>query len=182
VLDKPWRDGVFAGSPRGDYRKPVAGLFFLFTLLPFVELWLLVRIGHLVGAPGVLAYVFTMIFVGGSLARSQGRRVLEQSREALRSGSVPEEGLLGGAMVVIGGVLLIIPGVITDVLGVLCLVPVTRRAIGARLRQALAARVAKGSVRVEHLDPRWARRPGDLRGDIIDTEGEDVTEEDPRLR
>jgi UPF0716 protein FxsA len=181
VETSPPRSRSFAGSPCGDYSKRVAGFFFLFTLLPFVELWLLVRIGRVVGAPGVLAYVLTMIFVGGWLARSQGRRVLEQSRSALQQGQVPEEGLLGGALVWVGGVLLIIPGVLTDLLGVLCLVPFTRRAIGARLKSALAARVAAGNVRV--IDPRWgARRPSDIRGDIIDTEGEDVTEEDPRLR
>ncbi|HEX5658791.1 MAG TPA: FxsA family protein [Polyangiales bacterium] len=155
----------------------MAGFFFLFSLLPFVELWLLVRIGRLFGAPSVLAYVLTMIFVGGWLARNQGRRVLEQARAALQSGQVPEEGLLGGALVWIGAVLLIIPGVISDLLGVLCLIPITRRAIGARLQRALASRVQRGSVRVESV--RWG---GPSNGDVIDTVGEDVTEEDPRLR
>ncbi len=165
---------------RGDYRGWVAGFFFLFSMLPFLELWLLVRVGRLVGAPAVLAYVITLMFLGGWLARRQGRRVLEDARAALAQNRVPEEGLLGGAMVWIGGVLLIIPGFLTDVLGVLCLVPFTRRAIAARLSSTLASRVQQGSVRVENFG--WQNRPNDIRGDIIDTEGEDVTEQDPRLR
>lgn len=161
----------------------VAGFFFLFTLLPFVELWLLVKTGRLIGAPTVLAYVFTMIFLGGWLARSQGRRVLEESRAAIQQGQVPAEGLVGGALVWVGGVLLIIPGFITDLLGVLCLIPLTRRVIGARLRHELSARVQQASVRIEGFDMRDLRgQPRDIRGDVIDTEGEDVTEQDPRLR
>jgi UPF0716 protein FxsA len=155
----------------------VGSFFFLFTVLPFVELWLLVRMGRLVGAPVVLAYVITMIFVGSWLARSQGRRVLAESRAALEQGRVPEGGLLGSVMILLGGVLLIVPGVITDVLGLLCLIPLTRRTIGAQLQKALAARVAQGSVRVEHFDLR-----NRANGDVIDTEGEDVTDRDPRLR
>jgi UPF0716 protein FxsA len=154
----------------------VAGFFFLFSALPFIELWLLVRIGRLVGAPGVLAYVITMIFLGSWLLRHQGRRVLEQARAAMASGRVPEEGLLGGALVFVGGVLLIVPGVITDVLGALCLVPITRRMIGARLQGALASRIQQGSVRVERAGWRPPRT-----GDVIDTEGEDVTDDEPRL-
>jgi UPF0716 protein FxsA len=154
----------------------VAGFFFLFSMLPFVELWLLVRIGRVVGAPGVLAYVITMVFLGGWLARNQGRRMLAQARAAFESGRVPEEGLLGGVLVWMGGVLLIIPGVITDVLGTLCLIPITRRAIGARLQRELAARVQQGSVRIEHT-----RRGRPNHRDVIDTEGEDVTDDKPRL-
>jgi UPF0716 protein FxsA len=157
----------------------VASVFFLFTLLPFLELWLLVRIGRLLGAPSILAYVIAMIFVGAWLARTQGRRVLEASRASLEQGRVPEGGLLEGVLVLLGGVLLMVPGVISDVLGLLCLLPPTRRLIGARLQRALAERIATGTLQVQQYGVRWppgGAAPGRPGGDFIDTVGEDVSD------
>ncbi|HEY6878949.1 MAG TPA: FxsA family protein, partial [Polyangiales bacterium] len=141
-----------------------------------------VRIGRTVGAPTVIAYVITMMFVGSWLIRSQGRRVLEQARAVLEQRRPLEESVHHGAWALLGGLLLIVPGVITDLLALLCFFPFTRRAIAAQFSRALSERVARGTVRVQHFDARWNARPRDVRGDVIDTEGEDVTDEPPRLR
>lgn len=158
-------------------------LFLAFIILPFVELFLLIRIGRQFGATNTIAFVIAMGLLGAFVAKTQGRRVIAAWREALEQGRVPEEGVLGGVLVLIGALLLITPGVITDVLGLLCLLPPTRRFIGARMQAYLRERVAKGALQVHHVGFGWPtsgpgapQAPAARRGDVIDTEGEDITE------
>lgn len=124
-------------------------LFLACAAFPFVELYLLVRIGRLIGALPTLAFVIVMGLLGAYLAREQGRRVLEDWQRALGQGRVPEEGVLGGALILLGGLLLILPGVISDVAGLLLLLPWTRRWLTPWLRGALERRVVAGDLRVQ---------------------------------
>ena len=159
-------------------------LFLAFTLLPFIELFLLIRIGRVIGAGSTIAFVIAMGILGAALAKTQGRRVLQEWREALAAGRVPEEGVLGGVLVLAGGLLLITPGVVTDVAGFFCLLPPTRRAIARALSHYMARQVAGGRVQVHQYGFQWppaAPAPGatstrdpSLRGEVIDTEGEEV--------
>lgn len=158
----------------------MAALFLAFVLLPMAELYLLIRIGKVVGAAPTVALVVVMGLLGAALAKSQGRKVLEQWRTALAEGRVPTEGVVGGILVLAGGILLITPGVITDVAGFLCLVPFTRRLIGAALTRHLAAQVQRGAVQVHSYGFQWPPQPpqGSARprvpGDVIDTDGEEI--------
>nr|WP_225937185.1 FxsA family protein [Myxococcus sp. RHSTA-1-4] len=119
-----------------------------FTVVPFIELYLLLAIGRQVGLWPTLAMVLVTGVVGASLARREGGRVLRSWRESMARGQVPEEGILSGALVLVGGALLVAPGVFTDVVGLLLLIPPTRRFVATRLRRALERRVRDGSVRV----------------------------------
>lgn len=160
-------------------------LFLAFTLLPFVELFLLIRIGRVIGAGSTIAFVIAMGILGAALAKTQGKRVLDEWRDALAAGRVPEEGVLGGVLVLVGGLLLITPGVLTDVMGLFCLLPPTRRAIARALSHYLARRASVGRVEVHQYGFQWppaapaphANGPRDsaLRGEVIDTEGEEIS-------
>jgi len=163
-------------------------LFLAFTLLPFAELFILIRMGRTVGAGSTLAFVIAMGLLGAALAKSQGRKVITEWQQALAAGRVPEEGVLGGVLVFVGGLLLITPGVLTDVAGFFCLLPVTRRAIARRLGHYLSQKVAQGQVRVHNVGFNWPQGPSSpsvdprrpsprkplRREDVIDTEGEEV--------
>lgn len=146
-------------------------LFLLFTAVPLLDLWLLIRIGDAVGVGPALALVIVTGVLGAALARAEGTRVLGAWRRALEAGRMPEEGILSGVLVLAGGLLLVTPGVITDAAGFLLLIPPTRRLATRALRRWLDRKVASGSVRVV----RWGggarptrepidvtpRRPGD---------------------
>ena len=56
------------------------GLFFLFTLVPLLELYLLIRLGTYVGAVDTIAIVIGTGVAGGLLAKSQGLAVLDRMR------------------------------------------------------------------------------------------------------
>jgi UPF0716 protein FxsA len=68
--------------------------------------------------------------------------------EALAGGQMPEEGVLGGVLVLLGSALLIVPGVLSDVLGLSLLIPGTRALWARGVRTWLERRVARGDVEV----------------------------------
>ncbi|MCB9627613.1 MAG: FxsA family protein [Sandaracinaceae bacterium] len=163
----------------------MAKFVLLFTLVPLIELYLLLYLGRVLGFWTTVGIVLATGLLGAALAKSQGRRVIASWQEALAGGSMPAEGVLGGVLVLIGGVLLVTPGVFTDLVGLSLLVPVTRAFWAKHLRAWLEKRVQSGDVQVMSMSsfsmsgfdatsPRAQR--GDRRGAgaVIDVEGYEV--------
>lgn len=116
-------------------------LFLLFTLVPVLELYLLMGIGARIGAIQTLALIVVTGVLGAYFAKREGLRVLRSWQEAVSRGQMPEEGVLGGVLVLVGGVLLVTPGVLTDAVGLALLFPVSRRVVVSGLRRYLGAHV-----------------------------------------
>jgi UPF0716 protein FxsA len=134
----------------------VGKLFLAFTLVPLLDLWLLLRIGGRLGLAPTVALVLGTGLLGAWLARREGARVLQGWRRAAAEGRLPEEGVLSGALVLAGGVLLVTPGVLTDVAGIALLLPPTRRLAAGALRGWLLRKVERGQVRVTTFGgPPW---------------------------
>jgi UPF0716 protein FxsA len=170
-------------------------LFLLFTIVPLVELYLLLSIGRVVGFWPTVAIVVLTGVLGASLAKREGLRVLNQYRTTLAQGRMPEEGLLGAVLILVGGVLLIAPGVLTDLTGLCLLFPPTRRLVARKVRAHLSAGMRKGTIHVtsfghvggmtpeptepsEPTSERWReaarrreKRTEETDADIIDAEG-----------
>jgi UPF0716 protein FxsA len=108
-------------------------LFLLFTLVPLLELFLLLRIGEAVGLLPTLALVLGTGALGAWLAKSQGTQVLARIRSETNAGRVPAQALVDGALVLVAGAVLLTPGLLTDLAGFLLLIPGSR----ARLRSWL---------------------------------------------
>lgn len=148
-------------------------LLVLFTVVPFVELYLLLQVGRAVGALPTLAFVVVTGLVGAALARAQGIAVLRRLQREMAGGQLPAGALLDGVLILVAGLLLITPGVLSDVAGVLLLLPPIR-ALAARG----LARWARGRIQVVQGFPGappgpWgAPWPGRGRGDVIDVEAE----------
>lgn len=58
-----------------------------------------------------------------------------RARESLARGELPAQEMLEGLMVAVGGGLLLLPGFISDILGVICLLPITRRLLISKVRR-----------------------------------------------
>ena len=99
----------------------------LFTIVPIVELYILVKAGQHIGTMNTIAIVILTGIAGASFAKSQGAQIIFKIRSALSRGQLPGQELLHGAMILTGGILLITPGFITDVLGFSLLFPLTRK-------------------------------------------------------
>ena len=121
-------------------------LFLLFTVIPLVELYLLIRLGTYLGVLDTLAVVIATGIVGGLLARSQGLAVLNRIRMELEEGRIPAESLFDGVMILVAGILLITPGLLTDGLGLCLLIPWTRQVLKLWLQQKVQGKVSKGEI------------------------------------
>jgi UPF0716 protein FxsA len=111
-------------------------LFLLFTVVPLVELYLLIQIGTRIGALPTVAIVIGTGLAGAYLARQQGFAVWMRIQREMAGGRFPAQNLLDGLLLLVAGVVLITPGILTDILGFLLIFPVTR----APIRDRLAAR------------------------------------------
>ena len=115
-------------------------LFFAFTLIPLVEIYLLIKLGQNFGAiTSILLVIFTGI-LGAYLARMEGLRTLFRIQETMREGRMPGEELLDALLIAIAGLVLITPGFITDVAGFLLLFPFTRMLAKNWLKERMSAK------------------------------------------
>lgn len=123
-------------------------LLLLFIVVPLLELYLLLFVGSQIGFWPTVGIVLVTGTLGAALAKREGLRVWHSYREALSQGRLPDEGIVGGLLVLLGGALLITPGMLTDVAGFLLLVPRTRRFVADRIRAAISKKLNDGVVQV----------------------------------
>jgi UPF0716 protein FxsA len=131
----------------------------LFTIVPLIELYLLIQVGKYLGAFPTIAVVFITGIVGGLLARSQGLNIYRQIRMDLQNGIIPTDSLLDGLFILIAGALLITPGLITDIVGFLVMIPGFRRWLKKRLREKFRQKFEAGQIRFysSHHSTDWRK-------------------------
>ena len=123
-------------------------LFLLFTVVPLVELYLLIAVGRALGPGPTIALVLVTGALGAWFARLEGARVIRRWQEAMARQQLPKDGVIDGLLIFIGGILLITPGIMTDVVGLSMVMPLTRRLIAGWVRRWFERQVAEGRVRV----------------------------------
>ena len=115
-------------------------LFLAFTIIPIIEIYLLIEIGSMFGALTAVTLVILTGFLGAVLARKQGLQTLFRIQESLREGRMPSGELLDALLIVIAGLLLLTPGFLPDSAGFLLLIPATRNSIKYWLRRQIELR------------------------------------------
>lgn len=107
--------------------RMVQVIFLFFLIVPFVEIYLLLQLGGIVGIlPTVLLVVFTAV-LGAWLLRQQGFSTWQRLQTNLAQGKVPAYEMIEGPILLVGGALLLTPGFFTDALGFACLIPQVRK-------------------------------------------------------
>lgn len=120
-------------------------LFLLFLLVPVIEIYLLLKVGSLMGAMPTVAVLLAISLVGAWLVRHQGFIVLQRIQMELAQGRLPASELMDGALILVGGVLLLTPGFFTDFLGIFFIFPPSRNLIKRLLGQWLQRRLSRGN-------------------------------------
>ena len=115
-------------------------LLLAFTIIPIIEIYLLIEIGSMFGALTAVALVILTGFLGAFLARMQGLQTLYRIQESLREGRMPSGELLDALLIVIAGIVLLTPGFLTDSAGFLLLIPTTRNSIISWLQRQIELR------------------------------------------
>ena len=121
-------------------------LILIFTIVPFIELSLLIELGSVIGTlPTILVVVITGV-IGAFMARIAWLSVLFKIQENLRQGIFPRDELFDGVLILIGGAFLLTPGLLTDALGFFLLLPLGRSAVKRWLQEILKRRIDSGEI------------------------------------
>ena len=127
-------------------------LLMLFTVVPFVELYLLIVIGARIGAFTTIIIVILTGILGAALARNQGFRVLRELQVTTAQGQMPGKEMIHGALVLVGGLLLLTPGFLTDLLGFSLLTPFTRNFYVQKITDYFRRRMQPPSISVDYRE------------------------------
>jgi len=137
-------------------------LIVLFIVVPIAELYVIIKVGELIGVLPTLALLLADALLGSLLLRHQGRGAWRRFNEAIAARRFPGKGVADGVLIVIGGTLLLTPGFLTDIVGLFLLVPPTRAISRALLRRYTVARFTVVSFPAGGAPPRDAGRPYDF--------------------
>jgi len=123
-------------------------LFLAFTLIPMIELYLLIKIGAMVGVFSTLLIVILTGAAGASLARLQGLHTMLRARDRLQQGEMPAEDMLDGILIFVAGIVLLTPGFLTDIAGLLILLPGPRLHFKRWMRGKLDQWMRGGAIQI----------------------------------
>lgn len=115
-------------------------LFFIFVIVPLIELYILLEVGEIIGAGITFLIIIATAFIGTRLVRQQGLSTWHSIQQQMQMGQIPAQSLFDGICILVSGVLLITPGFITDIVGMLLLTPPFRIALYAQVGRHIKVR------------------------------------------
>ena len=101
----------------------------LIMSIPLIEIYLFIKIGSSIGAFNTISLILLTAIVGVAYARYEGFNTLRSGMTQLVKNELPIYEIVSGAALTFAAILLIIPGFATDCLGLLLIIPITRKLI-----------------------------------------------------
>lgn len=116
-------------------------LLLLLTIVPFVELMILLRLAEWLGWEGTIGLVVLTGVLGAWLARREGLKTLKRIQKDFESGIPPAGAVIDGVLILAAGAALVTPGVLTDLCGFALLIPPIRAWVRKRLSREFKRRI-----------------------------------------
>ena len=91
-----------------------------------VEIFSLTWLGSQISVLNTISLTMFTLLLGVINGRSYGEEWYEKMQWHLKSGTLPSDDVVNGAVMNVGSKLLLMPGLVTDVLGFLIILPQTR--------------------------------------------------------
>jgi UPF0716 protein FxsA len=126
-------------------------LFLAFTLIPVLEIYLLIKLGTFLGALNTVIIVVLTGIIGAFLAKLQGLHTMIKVREGLNRGEMPAEEMLDALLILVAGIVLLTPGFLTDIAGLVILIPQTRVLFKRWLRKKFNAWTQNQKININYL-------------------------------
>lgn len=101
-------------------------LFFIFIVVPLIELMLLLEVGAMIGSGWTFFIIILTAIIGTRLVKQQGLSTWQNIQQQIAQGQLPARAIFDGVCILVSGVLLITPGFMTDIIGLLLLTPLFR--------------------------------------------------------
>ena len=104
----------------------------LFIAIPLIEIYLFIKIGSQIGAFNTVLLILTTAVIGVAYARYEGFNTLKSGIGQLVKNEMPVYEIISGATLAFAAFLLILPGFATDLVGILLVIPFTRKILLSR--------------------------------------------------
>ena len=104
-------------------------VLFLFIGIPLIEIYLFIKIGSQIGAFNTVLLILATAIMGVAYVRYEGFNTLKAGMGQLIKNKMPIYEIISGATLAFAAFLLILPGFATDIVGILLVIPITRRLI-----------------------------------------------------
>ena len=95
--------------------------------IPLIEIYLMIKVGSVIGAFNTIFLIFFTAITGVYFARLEGLNAIRSGFSQLIKNEIPVYEIISGAALAFAALLLIIPGFLTDLIGFLLIIPVTRK-------------------------------------------------------
>ena len=107
--------------------RQMNAILLLIICIPLIEIYLLIKVGGMVGAFNTIFLIFFTAITGVYFARLAGLNAIRSGFNQLIKNEVPVYEIISGAALAFAALLLIIPGFLTDLIGFLLIIPITRK-------------------------------------------------------
>jgi len=95
--------------------------------IPTIEIYLMIKVGGIVGALNTILLIFFTAITGIYFAKIAGLSTLRSGFNQLIKNEIPVYEIISGAALAFAAFLLILPGFLTDIVGFLLIIPITRK-------------------------------------------------------
>ena len=102
-------------------------LFLLIISVPVIEIYLMIKVGGIIGAFNTILLIFLTAITGIYFARLEGLNTIKSGISQLVKNELPMYEIVSGAALAFAALLLVIPGFLTDIIGFLLILPITRK-------------------------------------------------------
>ena len=117
--------------------------------IPLIEIYLFIKIGSQIGAFNTVLLILTTAVIGVAYARYEGFNTLKSGIAQLVKNEMPVYEIVSGATLAFAAFLLILPGFATDLIGVLLVIPFTRRIL---LSKFVKKNIYKNNKKNNYID------------------------------
>ena len=100
--------------------------------IPLIEIYLFIKIGSQIGAFNTVLLILTTSVIGVAYVRYEGFNTLKSGIGQLVKNEMPVYEIISGATLAFAAFLLILPGFATDLVGILLVIPFTRKILLSR--------------------------------------------------
>jgi UPF0716 protein FxsA len=124
-------------------------LFLLFSLIPVLELYILIKVGGIIGALNTVLIILITATAGAVLTKQQGASTISRIKISLSEGRMPAKEMFDALFILLGGFTLLTPGFLTDIIGLTMLIPFTRNFYINLGKKIITEKIFKGIWKIK---------------------------------
>ena len=117
--------------------------------IPLIEIYLFIKIGSQIGAFNTVLLILTSAVIGIAYVRYEGFNTLKSGIGQLIKNEIPVYEIISGATLAFAAFLLILPGFATDLVGILLVIPFTRKIL---LRRFVKTNINKNKKKNNYIE------------------------------